>query len=269
MEPVRLPRTRVSATIIAMSLLNAIWIVAAGGNLRSRIGRLSADLKEKGVRRLRLTPLISWLRGKDLNLRPLGYEPNELPGCSTPRQGRRTLSNGFSLVKPRRERLCPLQRFPIPATEVCRGRVRVLEERQELAIGFSRPSHRVVRQDPLPHLRGKARGGRSDPCVGVAVRRRNRVGVERRLGHRTCDVAGPEPESRLLVDGGVARDPFRHVRHRHLARRGGPSGIEGQGQVEASPEQVDRARLALERRSETLENAVRRRENAPEPPREM
>jgi hypothetical protein len=33
-----------------------------------------ADLKEKGVRRLRLTPLISWLRGQDLNLRPLGYE---------------------------------------------------------------------------------------------------------------------------------------------------------------------------------------------------
>ena len=26
-----------------------------------------------------------WLRGLDLNQRPLGYEPNELPGCSTPR----------------------------------------------------------------------------------------------------------------------------------------------------------------------------------------
>jgi hypothetical protein len=25
-----------------------------------------------------------WLRGRDLNPRPLGYEPNELPGCSTP-----------------------------------------------------------------------------------------------------------------------------------------------------------------------------------------
>ena len=26
-----------------------------------------------------------WLRGRDLNSRPLGYEPNELPDCSTPR----------------------------------------------------------------------------------------------------------------------------------------------------------------------------------------
>ena len=25
-----------------------------------------------------------WLRGVDLNHRPLGYKPNELPDCSTP-----------------------------------------------------------------------------------------------------------------------------------------------------------------------------------------
>ena len=27
----------------------------------------------------------NWLRGPDLNRRPSGYEPDELPGCSTPR----------------------------------------------------------------------------------------------------------------------------------------------------------------------------------------
>jgi membrane-bound lytic murein transglycosylase A len=35
--------------------------------------------------------LLNWLRGVDLNHRPLGYEPNELPDCSTPHKKNNTV----------------------------------------------------------------------------------------------------------------------------------------------------------------------------------
>src|SRR5437764_13081218 len=73
--------------------------------------------KKKASRRR----LLNWLRGKDLNLRPLGYEPNELPGCSTPRRKAHLIERLF-LRQARAAAALP--RAPGPCDPTFRGRPR-------------------------------------------------------------------------------------------------------------------------------------------------
>ena len=46
---------------------------------------LSRSTERREVCALPSARQVIWLRGLDLNQRPSGYEPDELPGCSTPR----------------------------------------------------------------------------------------------------------------------------------------------------------------------------------------
>ena len=57
------------------------WLCGIGEQQRERRRpeRAAALLVWAGVNQC-------WLRGQDLNLRPSGYEPDELPDCSTPRR---------------------------------------------------------------------------------------------------------------------------------------------------------------------------------------
>ena len=80
------------ATEALRGLIDAIILTPTDGELRIELkGNLAAMLSaatnaKRSPETGDLSLQVVWLRGRDLNPRPLGYEPNELPDCSTPRQ---------------------------------------------------------------------------------------------------------------------------------------------------------------------------------------
>src|SRR6185312_12876372 len=98
--------------------------------------------------------------------------------------------------------------------------------------------------------------GRTDRRAREALRRRYRVGVERRLPHRAA--ARPEAATAHLVRVCLARDvigawPLRRAPPREAGHR----------QVEAAPEELHRAAFADEAAPEFLEHSVGLRQDAP------
>ena len=71
--------------------------------------RMVTEQESKAPGNVNVSRGLEWLRGQDLNLRPSGYEPDELPGCSTPRQG---LAGVESWLASNRERLAAARRHP-------------------------------------------------------------------------------------------------------------------------------------------------------------
>jgi hypothetical protein len=138
------------------------------------------------------------LRGQDSNLRPSGYEPDELPGCSTPRPG------------PARWRSRGPRKSAAPPACGSRGRPCVSCVRRRASLPFLaspgpcragfRGVRRTRRRPALPRLGTQyhGRGGVSRPSSG-----RDRVGHPR-CGRRVGRASRTAPRGRVGREGAWA-----------------------------------------------------------------
>src|SRR5260221_12801793 len=77
---------------------------------------------------------LKWLRGRDLNPRPSGYEPDELPGCSTPRLG---IPYIHPLVSLRNRKVCLFNSSNLPDHRTAASLVAVEKDARDQTLGLS------------------------------------------------------------------------------------------------------------------------------------
>ena len=158
-----------------------------------------------------------WLRGQDLNLRPSGYEPDELPGCSTPRYPSFARQN---LVIP--SEFCAVKRSV--CRPVCFGLMR--EDDRFVSLAICRPGSdllsRVLRRSTIGAgaFHGRVRNGNG--CSHPAITTRSTKGKIYTCSVRCKSrsfVARLACPSRLSLEGQPCW-PYGHLqRRRHRPER--------------------------------------------------
>src|SRR5271167_1261849 len=151
-----------------------------------------------------------------------------------------------------------LECMAIPFRQIRRHLITGLQEFEDCIVRGTRRAGVVILQQELTEFRVEVTGSRSNRCLVQTCGRRRGVTIERRRAETT--VARPKSGADHFV-----RVRFAGNQVRASARRRGTPGKSRYRQIETSPEKMDRADFAQERRREFLEQTVGSRKNPPEP----